>query len=136
MKTRRITGDPPPLWVMLLAAKVCADEGRRVPRIQWWRSSRSSSSGHCKAGVDIIHISAGTDPQDLQLTVMHELAHHLTRSRKRKSGRGSWHNKRFYTKAFELYRRYGDAEFVAYCAKREAEYMKRSASISGHGIPQ
>lgn len=116
---------------MLLVSRVCADEGRRAPKIQWWTGTHTYSSGHCKGGEPVIHITAGTDFDDLLLMVLHETAHHLTRSRKRKSGRGSWHNKRFYTKAFELYRRFGDDDFITFAAKREGEYMKRSAAISG-----
>jgi len=136
VKTERckLTGKQPPDWALLLVAQVCADHGRRVPSLQWWTRDGKYSSGHYWPARKQIHVTAGTDPQDQQGVLLHELAHHLTVPRKVNGSRSRrrWHNKRFYTKAFELYAQWGDEEFVAYEAKREAHYMKRSTSVSGY----
>ena len=133
MKTTRTSR--PPLWAMLLIARICADHGRRAPRLTWWNGRSSYSSGHCNFERRI-HITAGTDVRDQQLVVMHEVAHYLTTPRNHaKKRRNVWHSKRFWEKAFELYARYGDPAFVEFAQGREGEYRKTAAAI-GSRLPR
>jgi hypothetical protein len=54
----------------------------------------------------MIAVRAGSDPIDQRLTLLHELAHWLTPVERRRR-RAVHHGLRFYTAAFDLYRRHG-----------------------------
>lgn len=127
MKKR--TGTPP-RWAELVVTTVCAKYGRREPKLHWYqRQSQPYSSGHCKVGSTVLHITAGTSITDQQYVLLHELAHYLTVNRQRGRNRRSWHNKRFHANLLELLEAYGDEGFREYCIRRETEYMKRAAAV-------
>jgi hypothetical protein len=61
-------------------------------------------------------VTAGTDPLDQRLTLLHELAHWLVPAAarpRRGRARTSHHDAAFYAAAFELYRRHGIPDAVA-----------------------
>lgn len=84
------------------------------PLLRWRRGRRPSSSGITQRAKGFISVTAGSDPVDARLTLLHELAHWLTapaagvalRTRRRRP-RSVHHGRTFYTTAFPLYLRYG-----------------------------
>jgi hypothetical protein len=76
------------------------------------------SSGHTTPSGSI-SITEGTALLDARLVVLHELAHYLTLQRGQRSRR-TWHGRRFWAKAWELYAVYGIP--LDYAWGREAEY--------------
>lgn len=102
----------PPGWAVALVEQACASEGLPAPaRLRWRRVAREASSGSTRLHDSTISVSAGRDPVDARLTLLHELAHWLVGGvgGKQRRGRGSTrhHDARFWERAFALYRSHG-----------------------------
>jgi hypothetical protein len=101
-----------PGWARALVTDVCAVQGVAEPRLAWRRRpGRATSSGVTRREVGTVSVSAGDDPADQLLTLLHELAHWLAPAgaRRRARGRASHHDAAFYAVAFDLYARHGIA---------------------------
>lgn len=110
---------PVPTWAADLVAEVCAAYGRLPPRVQWWQRPGRYSSGHTAKAEGYVHVTAGTDPMDQRLVVLHELAHWL--------GRPDWaHRRAFWGLAWQLYGRWMP-HHLPYVARREAAWAKALA---------
>lgn len=99
-----------PAWARTLVAEVCRAAGVAQPRVAWRRRhGRATSSGVTRREAGTVSLSAGDDPADQRLTLLHELAHWLApaRPRRRARGRTSHHDAAFYATAFHLYARHG-----------------------------
>lgn len=96
-----------PAWARELVAVACAEHGSVAPRLSWRRRARPTSSGVTRRDDGRIGIVAGKDPIDQRLTLLHELAHWLTRSPRRRRGRTVHHGRAFYAAAFALHGAYG-----------------------------
>ncbi|HTI29268.1 MAG TPA: hypothetical protein VL687_02785 [Methylomirabilota bacterium] len=79
-----------------------------------------------------VSVTAGTDPVDQRLTLLHELAHWLGPVPRRRRGRVQHHDARFYEIAFDLYRRYEipDAEVLLHEGGRYPSAL-RHARLAG-----
>jgi hypothetical protein len=93
-------GKQAPAWAQKLAAEVAASHDKVPPSIVWVRRNRTESSGMAYVTLNKVVIQAGTDPLDLKLVVLHELAHCLLPNSEK-------HGPRFWDKAFELFQHYG-----------------------------
>lgn len=125
MRTTTRTSRPPD-WALLLIAQVCAEHGRRPPKVTWYWTRQALSSGHAKFDSRDIHISAGLMVRDQQLVLLHELAHYLTPKR-------DHHTMRFWRNAVSLYARWGDTHFMAYAVQREWTYkLKARRAFAEH----
>lgn len=104
-----------PAWAGQIVREVCASRGVTQPMVRWRRARRSASSGVTRRAAGSISVTAGTDELDQRLTLLHELAHWLGPVPRRRRGRVTHHDARFYAIAFELYGRHGvpDAEALA-----------------------
>jgi hypothetical protein len=102
-----------PAWARALVAEVCHSAGVDPPRLAWrLRPGRPTSSGVTRREAGTVSVSAGDDPADQRLTLLHELAHWLSPapSRGRRArARTSHHDAAFYAVAFALYARHGIA---------------------------
>ncbi len=96
-----------PAWAASLVAEVCAEAGVPEPLLRWRRAATSSSTGLARVTSGTISVTAGTDPIDQRLTLLHELAHWLGPRPRRWRGRVTHHDGAFFERAFELYRRHG-----------------------------
>lgn len=96
-----------PEWAAALVGEVCAAAGRPEPVVRWRRARRSNSSGVARPDLRQITVTAGTDPIDQRLTLLHELAHWLIPPAPRRRRRTAHHNAAFYRVAFELYQAHG-----------------------------
>lgn len=96
-----------PAWARALVQLVCAEADRPAPRLAWRHRDRDGSSGVTRRREGALSLSAGRDPLDQRLTLLHELAHWLDPARRRRSGRIAHHDAAFYAVAFHLYRRHG-----------------------------
>jgi hypothetical protein len=108
----RSPGAPP--WARELVSTVCAEAGVPEPVLGWRRAARPNSSGVTRRAVGRVSVTAGTDPLDARLTLLHELAHWLTvplagmaRRPARRRGRSVHHGRAFYAVALPLYLRHG-----------------------------
>jgi hypothetical protein len=108
----RTPGAPP--WAQELVNAVCADAGVSEPVLGWRRAARPNSSGVTRRAAGRVSVTAGTDPLDARLTLLHELAHWLTappagmaRRPARGRQRSVHHGRAFYSVAFRLYLRHG-----------------------------
>ncbi len=101
-----------PPWAADLVADVCTAAGVPAPTFRWRRAARSASSGVTRQEAGVVVVTAGTDPLDQRLTLLHELAHWLGPRAARRRRRTAHHDAAFYVIAFELYRTHGipDAE--------------------------
>jgi len=97
----------PPEWAAALVVEVCAAAGRPGPAVRWRRARRANSSGVTRPDLGQITVTAGTDPIDQRLTLLHELAHWLAPRAPRRRRRTSHHNATFYQVAFALYHAHG-----------------------------
>jgi hypothetical protein len=94
-------------------AEVCGSAGIEPPRLAWRRRpGRATSSGVTRREAGTVSVSAGDDPADQRLTLLHELAHWLApaparRRARRARARTSHHDAAFYAVAFALYSRHG-----------------------------
>ena len=96
-----------PAWARDLVREVCAAAGVGEPLLRWRRAPRSASSGLARVTAGSISVTAGTDPIDQRLTLLHELAHWLGPRPSRRRRRVPYHDAAFFQVAFELYRRHG-----------------------------
>ena len=95
-----------PRWALSLVASVCAEAGSAQPRISWRSRASEHSTGVTRRTDGIVAVRAGSDELDQRLTLLHELAHWLTPTRRRR-GRTPHHDRAFYRAAFDLYRSHG-----------------------------
>lgn len=101
-----------PGWARALVAEVCREAGVVPPRLAWrTRPGRPTSSGVTRREAGSVSVTAGDDPADQRLTLLHELAHWLapapSRGRRGSRARTSHHDAAFYATAFTLYERHG-----------------------------
>lgn len=125
----------PPPWATALVAAVCADVGVAPPRLAWRRRASDHSTGVARRDTGLVSVRAGTDALDQRLTLLHELAHWLVPSARRRRGRRAQHHGRdFYATAFELYRRHGiaDGDALRLESGRYRSALRHAASL---GVP-
>jgi hypothetical protein len=103
-----------PGWARAVVEEACREAGAAEPRLAWrTRPGRPTSSGVTRREAGSVSISAGDDPGDQRLTLLHELAHWLapvpSRGRRARHARArtSHHDAAFYAVAFPLYVRHG-----------------------------
>ncbi len=123
-----------PPWARELVRAVCAATGVEEPAMRWRHAPRSASSGVTRRLAGSISVTAGTDPVDQRLTLLHELAHWLEPAPRRRRGRVVHHDARFYAVAFDLYRRHGiaDAEVLDREGGRYPSALRHARAL---GIP-
>jgi hypothetical protein len=123
-----------PPWAREIVRDVCLAAGVAEPAMRWRRASRSSSSGVTRRSAGSISVTAGSDPLDQRLTLLHELAHWLAPAPRRRHGRVAHHDVRFYAAAFDLYRRHGipDSEVLAREGGRHPSALRHARAL---GIP-
>jgi len=93
-----------PQWATQLVVEVCARAGVLPPLLRWRRADRAPSSGVTRRAAGVVAVTAGSDPLDQRLTLLHELAHWLgPEPRRRRRGRVAHHDATFYAIAFGLY---------------------------------
>lgn len=104
-----------PAWASEIVLGECQAAGVAEPVLRWRHVRRSASSGVTRRSAGSISVTAGTDPLDQRLTLLHELAHWLGPVARRRRGRVQHHDAGFYAVAFDLYRRHQipDAEVLA-----------------------
>jgi hypothetical protein len=123
-----------PDWARSLVLTVCAEADVPIPRLDWRRRARPTSSGITRrdAGISLV---AGHDPLDQRLTLLHELAHWLSPVARRRRGRTRHHDAAFYAAAFGLYRRHGipDAAAVAGESARYPSSLSHARSLGVAG---
>jgi hypothetical protein len=124
-----------PAWARSLVLLVCSEADAPLPRLTWRNRDRPTSSGVTRRAAGGISLTAGSDPLDQRLTLLHELAHWLTpapvRSRRRPTRH---HDAAFYAIAFPLYRRHGVSD-VAALAGESARYPSSLAHARLLGVP-
>lgn len=100
-----------PDWAAALVATVCAEVGSRPPTLRWRHAARAASSGVARRQQGTVSVTAGSDPIDQRLTLLHELAHWVAppAPRRGRRGRVAHHDAAFYRVAFALYARHGIA---------------------------
>lgn len=96
-----------PAWAAALVSEVCAGSATVEPSLRWRRAARVASSGVTRRHEGSVAVTAGSDPVDQRLTLLHELAHWLAPPARRRRGRVAHHDAAFYRVAFALYRRHG-----------------------------
>jgi len=96
-----------PAWAAALVSEVCAEAGRPIPVVRWRRAARANSSGVTRPDAGQITVTAGSDPIDQRLTLLHELAHWLAPRAPRRRRRTAHHDAAFYDVAFSLYEAHG-----------------------------
>lgn len=96
-----------PEWAAALVVDVCAAADRPEPAVRWRRALRANSSGVTRPDLGQITVTAGADPIDQRLTLLHELAHWLAPRAPRRRRRTAHHNAAFYEVAFALYHAHG-----------------------------
>jgi hypothetical protein len=100
-----------PAWAVELTLEVCTEAGIAPPdRLVWRRRSGDVSTGTTRHGDRTVVVRAGTDALDQRVTLLHELAHWLTPTRRRQSRRTAHHGRDFYRTALALYSRHGVSE--------------------------
>ena len=125
----------PPRWAADLAARVCAEAGVAVPRLEWLPASsvpkrlrsrrttyriagltldpnRELSAGSTYFGEETIRVWHGTLRASQRLVLLHELAHWIVRG---------FHTDRFWDEALRLYKRYAPTG-LAFAVESEARY--------------
>jgi hypothetical protein len=114
---------------------VCATAGVSTPVVRWRTARRPGSSGVTRRTAGSVSVTAGTDPVDQRLTLLHELAHWLGPAPRRRRGRVQHHDARFYEIAFNLYRTYDipDADVLVHEGGRYPSALRhaREAGLSG-----
>lgn len=136
--------DNPPQWAAELVTQVCTSHGKRKPRLVWkrasyriWRGGQlvrkpsRHSSGSYSGGYHRILVRQGQDPIDARLVLLHELAHAMVPRKQKAAAYSNYkysvsrgHDKRFWTKAWRLYAKYGIP--IEYAKKREWPYMVKA----------
>ena len=124
-----------PQWASAMVHEVCAAAGVAVPLVRWRNARRPGSSGVTRRSEGSVTVTAGTDPIDQRLTLLHELAHWLGPVPRRRRGRVQHHDARFYEIAFDLYRRYDipDADVLVHEGGRYPSALRhaRAAGMPG-----
>jgi hypothetical protein len=123
-----------PAWATEIVRGVCAAAGVAEPTMRWRHARRSTSSGVTRRSAGSISVTAGTDAVDQRLTLLHELAHWLGPTPRRRRGRVRHHDERFYAVAFDLYRRHAipAAEVLAREGGRHPSALRHARAL---GIP-
>jgi len=123
-----------PGWAIDLVDSVCADGGVPSPRLLWRNRRGEHSTGVTRREDGSVAVRAGADPLDQRLTLLHELAHWLAPSERRRRGRATHHGLSFYSVAFELYRRHGitDADALRLESARYRSSLRHAVSL---GVP-
>ena len=123
----------PPAWARELVAEVCAAAGVGRPSVTWRRRAGEHSTGVTRHHLGAIAVRAGSDPLDQRLTLLHELAHWLTPTRRRR-GRTPHHDRAFYRTAFGLYRSHGvpDADALGLESARYPSSIGHAVAL---GVP-
>lgn len=124
-----------PPWAAEMVREVCAAAGVTAPVMRWRNARRPGSSGVTRRSAGSVSVTAGTDPVDQRLTLLHELAHWLGPVSRRRRGRVQHHDARFYEMAFDLYRRYHipDGEVLVHEGGRYPSALRhaRAAGMAG-----
>ena len=123
-----------PAWAAEIVQAACASAGIAEPRVRWRRAPRPASSGVTRRSAGSVAVTAGTDELDQRLTLLHELAHWIAPSQRRRRGRVAHHDAHFYAIAFDLYRRHGipDVEALAREGGRYPSALRHARDL---GIP-
>ena len=123
-----------PAWAVRLVEEVCAAAGVPAPDLRWRRAERSASTGLARVDAGTISVTAGTDPIDQRLTLLHEVAHWLGPRPRRRRGRVAHHDAAFFERAFELYRRHGipDVEALEREGGRHPSALRHARAM---GVP-
>jgi hypothetical protein len=119
-------------------AAVCAEANAPLTRLTWRRAVRPLSSGVTRRAAGTVSLTAGTDPDDQRLTLLHELAHWTTPTPRRRRGRVAHHDLAFYRSAFELYRRHGipDAAAIAGESARYPSAFRHARALAVSGAEE
>ena len=130
-----------PAWARELVGVVCREAGVPPPRLSWRRRlERPTSSGVTRRAAGSVAVTAGSDPLDQRLTLLHELAHWLGPVPERRRGRArtSHHDAAFYGLAFALYRRYGipDADALRGEALRYPSALRHARALRVPGADE
>ena len=124
-----------PAWAAEIVREVCAAAGVATPAVRWRMARRAGSSGVTRRSAGSVSVTAGTDPVDQRLTLLHELAHWLGPAPRRRRGRVQHHDARFYEIAFNLYRTYAipDADVLLHEGGRYPSALRhaREAGMPG-----
>jgi hypothetical protein len=123
-----------PEWARALVASVCATASRPEPRLAWRRRRHPTSSGVTRRAHEAISLVAGSDPLDQRLTLLHELAHWLAPTPRRRRRRIAHHDAAFYALAFDLYRQHGIPDHAA-LAGESARYPSSLRHARALGVP-
>jgi len=119
-----------PPWAVEMVREVCVAAGVSAPVVRWRSARRPGSSGVTRRSAGSVSVTAGTDPTDQRLTLLHELAHWLGPVPRRRRGRVQ-----HYEVAFDLYRRYdvGDADVLLHEGGRYPSALRhaRAAGMAG-----
>ena len=127
-----------PVWAVALVAEVCAAAGAPEPTLRWRRAARAASSGVTRLEGGVVTLTAGSDELDQRLTLLHELAHWLTPTRRRRRGRTAHHGADFYAVAFGLYRVHciPDAEALAREGGRYPSSLRHARALGVVGADE
>jgi hypothetical protein len=123
-----------PFWARSLVLLVCAESDAPLPRLTWRNRDRPTSSGVTRRSVGSISLTAGIDPLDQRLTLLHELAHWLAPAVRRRRRLTRHHDSTFYAIAFPLYRRHGVPDAAA-LAGESARYPSSLTHARLLGVP-
>jgi hypothetical protein len=123
-----------PAWACSLVLLVCSEADAPLPRLTWRIRDRPTSSGVTRRAVGAIHLTAGRDLLDQQLTLLHELAHWLAPVPPRRRRVTRHHDAAFYAVAFLLYRRHGVPDAAA-LAGESARYPSSLTHARLLGVP-
>lgn len=123
-----------PPWAVEVVRDVCAAAGVLAPAVRWRSARRPGSSGVTRRSAGSVSVTAGTDPIDQWLTLLHELAHWLGPVPRRRRGRVQHHDARFYAIAFDLYRRY-DIQAAEVLVREGGRYPSALRHAREAGIP-
>ena len=123
-----------PAWALRLVEEVCDAAALPTPILRWRHADRSASSGVTRISGGTLAVTAGSDPLDQRLTLLHELAHWLGPRRRRHRRRVAHHDATFFATAFELYRRHGipDAEALEREGGRHPSALRHARAL---GVP-
>ena len=125
----------PPAWATGIVAEVCAEADVAAPILRWRRADRVPSSGVTRQAAGVVAVTAGSDPVDQRLTLLHELAHWLgPEPRRRRRGRVAHHDASFYARAFGLYAAHG-IEPVEAVAREGARHPGALRHARDLGLP-
>jgi len=122
-----------PAWAAELVATICADAERPLPVVRWRRAARPGSSGVTHLGRGTLAVTAGDDPFDQRLTLLHELAHWVSAPVRRRR-RVEHHGAAFYTAAFALFARHG-LPMAEALGRESARYPSALRHARALGVP-